>query len=592
MNVKCTACQAACSISEQLAGKKVRCPKCKAVFVAAAVQALPVAQPVAQPEEPITLETVNGESDGLRSGAPNPKPPRRADEPMARVPGVRKPAASLSTPWLWLAGGAIAVVSLCAGITGATLIFWMSGRPVGDVAKIDPIAPADLPGGPAKGNPNADPNGDPRLVPAAGVDFPPPPRDLKPAPLTEEREVRTLPSAIGASCCGGSGRYLIMHLPRERKLAVFDANEAKIVTYLPAADDNCLLAAGSDKLFVAMPGNNLIQRWSLKTFEKELTVNAPAAIGELATGSGSRGPIFARTGQRAGDRFGGQVFCIDPQSLKQMDVKFAPAGGGGRGDPGRQESGLRVSTNGELLTGQGVYQRLGNVFKGVAGAPSNPYPGADGRFFYISSQIYTAAGGTIGKDTGHTHNYFPALHGHYFLDLAQVETGGRFSGFRLDIHLADDPRPLVNLGELHELDDLQEYPGGGHPPFDRHVLFIPEAHLLITIPRSKDKLHLRRVNIDKLLDASGVDYLFVQSLPPATVGKGQAYRYPIVVRSKRGGVKFSLDSAPPNMKVSPQGVVTWTPPQNFAEAEASVIVSVRDDSGQEVFHTFRIGVTP
>src|SRR5262249_6719144 len=51
----------------------------------------------------------------------------------------------------------------------------------------------------------------------------------RPAPLKEEREERALPSSIADVCVGGGGRFLLLHLPRERKLAVFDANEARVV---------------------------------------------------------------------------------------------------------------------------------------------------------------------------------------------------------------------------------------------------------------------------------------------------------------------------------------------------------------------------
>src|SRR5262249_1625461 len=98
----------------------------------------------------------------------------------------------------------------------------------------------------------------------------------------------------GDVCVGGGGRFLLLHLPRERKLAVFDANEAKVVKYLPVPEDKPLLAAGRDQLVVGLPESNVLQRWSLATFEREAAVPAPqpGALKALAMGSATAGPLL------------------------------------------------------------------------------------------------------------------------------------------------------------------------------------------------------------------------------------------------------------------------------------------------------------
>src|SRR5262249_42887016 len=53
--------------------------------------------------------------------------------------------------------------------------------------------------------------------------------DIKPPTLTGDKVERKLSSAIADVAVGGGGRYLVLHLPRERKLAVFDVNAAKVV---------------------------------------------------------------------------------------------------------------------------------------------------------------------------------------------------------------------------------------------------------------------------------------------------------------------------------------------------------------------------
>ena len=44
------------------------------------------------------------------------------------------------------------------------------------------------------------------------------------------------------------------------------------------------------------------------------------------------------------------------------------------------------------------------------------------------------------------------------------------------------------------------------------------------------------------------------------------------------------------MTISPEGQLDWTVPADFARVEETVVVSVKDASGQEIFHTFRISL--
>src|SRR5581483_7338635 len=123
-------------------------------------------------------------------------------------------------------------------------------------------------------------------------------------------------------------------------------------------------------------------------------------------------------------------------------------------------------------------------------------------------------------------------------------------------------------------------------PHDRRVHFIPDAHLVVSIPKANDRLVLQRFNIDEAVARSGIDYLLVTSRPPAAF-KGTAYEYQLVVKSKKGGVKYRVGSGPPGMKISAAGRLTWAVPPDHAEAHADVILTVSDAAGQEIFHSFK-----
>src|SRR6185369_970304 len=101
------------------------------------------------------------------------------------------------------------------------------------------------------------------------------PLPIKPAPATFTTESLKLPGTIAHACLGGGGRFVILSIPSQRQIAILDVNERKIVKYLPLAGDNPVMTAGLEKLVVAYPQQNIIQRWNLLTFEKEATVTSP-----------------------------------------------------------------------------------------------------------------------------------------------------------------------------------------------------------------------------------------------------------------------------------------------------------------------------
>jgi hypothetical protein len=53
-----------------------------------------------------------------------------------------------------------------------------------------------------------------------------------------------------------------------------------------------------------------------------------------------------------------------------------------------------------------------------------------------------------------------------------------------------------------------------------------------------------------------------------------------------------LEMATAGMSVSPKNEVTWKVPEDFADAEATVTLSISDATGQEVSHTFRLTKGP
>jgi hypothetical protein len=424
---------------------------------------------------------------------------------------------------------------------------------------------------------------------------------IKPAPLQGAQEERGLPGPLGDVCVGGGGRFLILHLPRDRMLAVFDANEARVVKYLPAEYD-AKIAAGLDKLLVGLPATDMLQRWSLSTFEKEATGPSPVpgTVKQFVMGSASRGPLFLGVGGQPMQ--GGGLVAVDPLTFKDVGFKTEDDRGPRLGFD-QYPSELRVSADGRLITawtpalspsGRTTLLRQGDTWKGhhEHGSFGDLLPSPDGRLVLASGWMFTAEGKVVREGPRRPApwvRYVPALHGPFFVSLNQTKQGDQHS-LSVGIHVGSDERPLVTLPNLDAFQGLVDWRVGGGLPFDRHVFLIPDARLLVVIPRAKDKLLLCRFDLEQLLDKAGGDYLFVQSQPVTTAVRGQTYTYQVDVKSRKGNLKIKLDSGPEGMKVSPEGQVTWAVAGNFPAAEVDVVLTVSDASGQEIPHKFKISL--
>ena len=381
---------------------------------------------------------------------------------------------------------------------------------------------------------------------------------------------------------------------------MFDAEEAKVVKYLPVAEDDIKTAAGLDKLIVALPSSNVFQRWDLTTFKKEVAVPNPltGTVTRLLMGSATRGPlVVGMSGGKGGPSF------LDPLTFKEADYQVA--GNNVFLNFGSADAQTRISADGDVITGwtPGVSPtgltslvRQGKTYtQHYEHKTVGPVlPSADGRILFTLDGPFSPEGRQLGKGEisfGHSVWTVPSLQGAYHLTFTQ--TGGREKNgpiFSVGVHLAGDSRAVATLPANPEYDGLVNWQTGQAQMFDKHVFLIPDAELLVFVPATDDKLILRRFNLVDLLDKAGVDYLFVASRPVTRAVKGSTYSYPLLVKSKKGGVKVKLVSGPPGMEVTPEGRTTWAVPTDFADAAADVILSVTDASDQEVFHSFKVTV--
>lgn len=416
--------------------------------------------------------------------------------------------------------------------------------------------------------------------------------ELKRCPINAEQEERPLPGVVRDIVVGGGGRFVIVSIPDKRQIAVFDVNEAKVVKYLPIPDDDAILAAGMEKLIVCLPNSNVIQRWNLRTLEREVTAPCPLGGGVKAATMGwsSGGPLLLVNDK--GSQF------IDPNTLKQLElqyekdqIRFGP----------RLGLDARASGDGTVFTCMDhhstvrVFTVRDGVVKQRAGGTSSfiSAPGEDGTFICTMIGVYNTEMVELYPKTNQNglivSPFVAAKQGRMFFRIGQ---GGHDGPKNFNFFLLGNNQPFAVMPNFAGFDtQTNTYAeGNGRRSSDRRYNLLPNSEVLVALPATNDRLLLRRFNMRELLDKSGVDYLMVTSVAPTVATRGQAYRYDMSVLAKKGGVKYRVDSGPPGMKISAQGQVTWPVPRTIVESQLDIILTVSDAAGQETFHTFRLFV--
>jgi hypothetical protein len=391
---------------------------------------------------------------------------------------------------------------------------------------------------------------------------------------------------------GGAGRYLIFYLKKARKLAVFDAAQAQVVKELDLPAEDVLFAAGLEKLLVVLPGQKLLQRYDLKTFEREKMVplagEKPVVTAQM--GCASRGPLLLWTGTT--------MTFWDIERLEKKDVKgklFQSDGSYGLA--------IRVSADGRTfvgwtagLTGQ-QYDRLrldgetatvalspdGHSFNGHWAQPS-----ADGNLiFRHGGGLYTGEMKPIAADWLKGSALLPCEDPRFFLAVRR----GTGDHDELLICTSTDQRPVFTLQDLDRMTASMPYTRWGYVEGEPRVHYLPSASILLSLPESNDRVVVRAFNLLDALKKSEADYLFVASLPRTRVRAGTQYAYNLDVQSSAPGVNYTLENGPEGMAVSHTGELRWDVPAEAA-GPVRVVVSVRNRAGKEVFHTFDLTVEP
>jgi hypothetical protein len=211
-------------------------------------------------------------------------------------------------------------------------------------------------------------------------------------------------------------------------------------------------------------------------------------------------------------------------------------------------------------------------------------PGPDGKAVYTAKGVASATLARGDRDDA-TYGYcLPAVRGDYFLALTPAEGG---KGGKFTVYL----RGLKQAVAKPDLEHGLNFDGWDREQFGpwKRVFLVPDAKVIAVLPASNDQVVLHKFDADAALEKSGLSYLFVTSQPPREVRAGATLTYPVKVKAKGSKALYQLDSGPKGMAIDAAGVLTWEVPAT-ATGTHDVILSVKDDTGQEMFHTFAVRV--
>ena len=413
------------------------------------------------------------------------------------------------------------------------------------------------------------------------------PGPFAPPKLAEGATTIELPGPVEGSAVGGSGRYLIFHIKKLQQLAIFDVSQAKVTKFIAVPSNDITFTAGDKKLFVGVRDLKKLQRWDLASGSLELTAPAPqGGVQTIAMGACSSGPLILSGGVGGGqDRESKRFWQLNPTSFR---ADLMPSE---HWDDWRGPEHVFVSFDGSTGISSGGYWAGAELYRITGGKvvshSSGTYVQGEATIAGNGSLVFRDKGGIPVRGDlttevkGIEGEPFAACDAAFSLAL-QHNRDRKKPSAALVVYANGDPRPLVTLRDLPELAKDTKL-----RPWER-VFLIPVAKCLVTVGEGGDNLVLRSFDLAKEMEAEGVDFLFVESAAPSSADLGGKFSYKVVVRSKKGGVKMELQSAPKGMTMSKEGVITWTVPRRLDEKTPTVIVAISDASGQSVFHSFTI----
>lgn len=295
---------------------------------------------------------------------------------------------------------------------------------------------------------------------------------------------------------GGSGRWLVLHLPDMQRLVVFDSTKQQVRHQIQLPTNNIVFAAGQEKLIVILADSHIVQRWDLTSGDLETSAPTPTdgSIRAAAMGASSRGPLLA-FGYDDSRAHHPQWTLFDLQTLNAFGLQAAAPDCQYPTSPE-----LVASANGNtfgsldwLLTkAGGSYHATGfarTPEQNVTYSPAMVLPSLDGKTAFYRGELYSPTGDSLASDHGFS-DCISCYDPEFSLRFGTARVGSKhFYQMTLcraapgQATHAQPPKKLIALNAV------AVRPDESLSLFERYHAY-PDARLLVAIPSSKDRLLL------------------------------------------------------------------------------------------------------
>ena len=353
-------------------------------------------------------------------------------------------------------------------------------------------------GNPGGGNPGGGNNPPPKkdwfeLKPVTGT-----PSAISPPSLPSEVSNLELDGKVGQLAVGGGGRYIVMHFPDKGQLSVFDVNTARIKS-VPADNGDVLVAAGLTKVVTYVSGN-IFRVYTLPNLDKQYDASAPGGVHGMAMGSRTNGPmltvgVFGRVA----------LYDIFTDGIKEVEASA--------GEPGVHwhQKGVRALPDGSAFSTHDGFRGGQNTilltvqsrkWKVSADTFAAPFPGQDGHFYgngvVIDKSYKDQKFGGIGAGSGQW--FLPSVSSKdYYLKLVPTTTG-KFPKekryLEVSVHKGKNSAATTVLTEQPEFEGfVDRFSKDPAIVFDQHLFLIPEAKVLVTLNKDRNRLVLRKLDL-------------------------------------------------------------------------------------------------
>ena len=437
------------------------------------------------------------------------------------------------------------------------------------------------------------PQAEPRVDSA---DEPPEEFDMPSGPLDGEKLIK-MPAEIEAVEVAGGGRFLVMKLRDLPALTVVDVYSGEIAKHIRMPSSDFVYAAGGNNAVVYLREENVLHAYDLTTFERRKAKPNPFSpvISQIVMSYGRGSLALVRHSPGTEQHSQTKISLLDALRLEAIVL---PETGRNSAIPShntlyRDVVHFRANRDMSLITewarshspsGVGLLLRRGTTFEQRYNHDSAGYldVGDDGRIYTETGNIYSQRLDLFGRIN--EQRLFVGLGGILYLSLSAEG--------KLTLYQCGSTKPLGPIGEFPNwvMDDARGYGRRDVLQFDRRITFLPTQGRLVFLPFDNNSVLVRNFDLKTSLDAAGVDYLVIRSNPPVPARAGTEWSYQIDAISRAGGVTYSLELAPEKMELSDKGLITWTPPAAAVGNEETIIVLVKDASGEEAYHKFVLPV--